>query len=193
MDAEREASPMDPAHTARDREWCVALVNSLDAREINRVVEFFNRHRSDGGKPINERTLIDASGVQPRVERELDRWSGFPIGHWFAIRGAIQRGETPPLESFDACSAWFEANRPQRAGVERATPDESIRACVSILLEPVLRLLQKDPHQWSKRPCATCSSVSSIVGYSFGCVRNSEEAALLRSLATPNAQEAPRG
>lgn len=45
-----------------------------------------------------------------------------------------------------------------------------IRAAVRVVITPVLRLLQGDPHQWSKRPCATCRAVSSIVGEPFGCL-----------------------
>jgi hypothetical protein len=47
---------------------------------------------------------------------------------------------------------------------------EEVSAAVEILLHPVLRLLQNDPHQWSTRPCATCQAVSSIVNRPFGCV-----------------------
>lgn len=44
-----------------------------------------------------------------------------------------------------------------------------IRAAVKVITEPMLRLLQDDPHQWSDRPCATCKSISSIIGADFGC------------------------
>lgn len=30
-------------------------------------------------------------------------------------------------------------------------------------------LIQEDPHQWSKRPCSTCESISSIIDQPFGC------------------------
>ena len=46
---------------------------------------------------------------------------------------------------------------------------EIIRTAVKVVIEPVLRLLQGDPHAWSERPCQTCRSVSSIVGKPFGC------------------------
>ncbi|KKL53656.1 hypothetical protein LCGC14_2273220, partial [marine sediment metagenome] len=36
------------------------------------------------------------------------------------------------------------------------TNEDTIRAAVNVIMEPILRLLQGDPHQWSKRPCPTC-------------------------------------
>jgi len=37
------------------------------------------------------------------------------------------------------------------------------------LTNAILRILQDDPHLWSKRPCASCKAISDIVGHSFGC------------------------
>lgn len=37
------------------------------------------------------------------------------------------------------------------------------------LMEAVLRVIQADPHQWSRRPCQSCRAVSAIVGKPFGC------------------------
>ena len=31
-------------------------------------------------------------------------------------------------------------------------------------------LIQGDPHQWSKRPCSTCKTISTLIKRSFGCV-----------------------
>ncbi len=47
--------------------------------------------------------------------------------------------------------------------------NDIIRAAVKVITEPMLRLLQDDPHQWSDRPCATCQSISSMIGTNFGC------------------------
>ncbi len=47
--------------------------------------------------------------------------------------------------------------------------NDIIRAAVKVITEPMLRLLQDDPHQWSDRPCTTCKSISSIIGADFGC------------------------
>ena len=38
------------------------------------------------------------------------------------------------------------------------------------LVKRVTDLIEADPHQWSKRPCATCRTISVIVGYEFGCM-----------------------
>lgn len=35
--------------------------------------------------------------------------------------------------------------------------------------ELVAGLLEKDPHQWSSRPCPTCNTVTGILGRDFGC------------------------
>ena len=46
---------------------------------------------------------------------------------------------------------------------------EIIQAAVQLIIDPVLRLLQEDPHQWSERPCPTCRAISSLIGKKFGC------------------------
>ena len=47
--------------------------------------------------------------------------------------------------------------------------DNSMQQAFKILTEPVLRLWESDPHQFSSRPCSTCQAITSIVGRSFGC------------------------
>lgn len=47
--------------------------------------------------------------------------------------------------------------------------EEVIRAAVNIIVEPLLRLLQDDPHSWSTRPCDTCRTIQSLTGKAFGC------------------------
>ncbi len=47
--------------------------------------------------------------------------------------------------------------------------DDVIKAAVKVITEPMLRLLQDDPHQWSDRPCPTCRPISSMIGADFGC------------------------
>lgn len=32
-------------------------------------------------------------------------------------------------------------------------------------------VIQKDPHDWGRRPCATCARMSELLGVSFGCRR----------------------
>lgn len=36
-------------------------------------------------------------------------------------------------------------------------------------LEVCLSLIQSVPHQWSERPCQTCSTITGISGIKFGC------------------------
>lgn len=42
-------------------------------------------------------------------------------------------------------------------------------AAVQRLTDPILRLIQNDPHQWSTRPCTTCQTISQLVNKPFGC------------------------
>jgi hypothetical protein len=46
---------------------------------------------------------------------------------------------------------------------------KAVQLAACALLEPVLRLWESDPHQFSSRPCATCKSITAIVGRPFGC------------------------
>lgn len=46
---------------------------------------------------------------------------------------------------------------------------KEIKVTVYILMEAVLNLIQKDPHQWSDRPCETCRTITHIIGNEFGC------------------------
>jgi len=39
----------------------------------------------------------------------------------------------------------------------------------NILTDAIFDLLQNDPHGWSRRPCSTCRSITSIIGRPFGC------------------------
>lgn len=42
-------------------------------------------------------------------------------------------------------------------------------ALVAERAEAVARLVEVDPHQFSKRPCSTCWTVSALLGRAFGC------------------------
>lgn len=44
-----------------------------------------------------------------------------------------------------------------------------IQAAAQVVMRPILRLLQSDPHQWSTRPCPTCAPITAIIGEPFGC------------------------
>jgi hypothetical protein len=52
---------------------------------------------------------------------------------------------------------------------EKDETQKIIEACANLLVSKALELIEKDPHQWSHRPCATCRTVSAIVGRPFGC------------------------
>lgn len=43
------------------------------------------------------------------------------------------------------------------------------------IYEVVARLIETDPHQWSSRPCQTCTAVSALIGRDFGCVKVRKE------------------
>lgn len=47
--------------------------------------------------------------------------------------------------------------------------EETLHAAARILCQAALDLIEKDPHQWSKRPCTTCQTVSVLIGRPFGC------------------------
>jgi len=53
--------------------------------------------------------------------------------------------------------------------------EEIIRAAVNVIVEPILSLLQNDPHQWSTRPCSTCRTITIITGKPFGCILMAEQ------------------
>lgn len=36
-------------------------------------------------------------------------------------------------------------------------------------------LIYADSHNWSKRPCSTCQTISTLLGLDFGCVRKAKE------------------
>lgn len=38
------------------------------------------------------------------------------------------------------------------------------------VVDVVLELIEKDPHQFSSRPCQTCQTVSNMIGKPWGCI-----------------------
>lgn len=59
--------------------------------------------------------------------------------------------------------------------MEASELEKLAQACTLILVKPILELIYSDPHQWSKRPCQTCQSITTIIGKPFGCNRYREE------------------
>jgi len=53
----------------------------------------------------------------------------------------------------------------KRDAEARAREDAVLRA----LAEAVASVVERDPHQWSSRPCSSCRAVSGLLGRSFGC------------------------
>ncbi len=45
------------------------------------------------------------------------------------------------------------------------------------LLNAALRVIETDPHLWSKRPCQSCLAVSAIAKKAFGCIKKAQQAA----------------
>lgn len=52
---------------------------------------------------------------------------------------------------------------------------DALTEAVERLAGVAFDLIQKDPHQWSTRPCSTCNAVTGIIGKSFGCVLYAEQ------------------
>ena len=58
---------------------------------------------------------------------------------------------------------------PANKNLKQKSTKEVIKEAAHVLLDSVLKLIEKDPHSWSNRPCQTCRTVSSILGKPFGC------------------------
>ena len=52
-----------------------------------------------------------------------------------------------------------------------ADAKDIIRAAVQVIMEPILDMLQSDPHGWSSRPCSTCDTITAMMGKPFGCAK----------------------
>lgn len=57
---------------------------------------------------------------------------------------------------------------------EIAATQVAIQAATRMSIGVVLDLLQRDPHQWSTRPCSTCQTVTTLAGRDFGCVAHAK-------------------
>jgi hypothetical protein len=42
-------------------------------------------------------------------------------------------------------------------------------ALLRVLAESVASVIERDPHQWSTRPCPSCRVISGLLGRLFGC------------------------
>ena len=52
----------------------------------------------------------------------------------------------------------------------------TIKAASSVIAKAALELFVSDQHRWSTRPCATCRSISNMIGEPFGCIKFKVEA-----------------
>ena len=48
---------------------------------------------------------------------------------------------------------------------------EILTVVVNLIQNTAFELIERDPHQWSSRPCPTCKAVSSLIQRPFGCSR----------------------
>lgn len=91
-----------------------------------------------------------------------------PLKPWWCGKCATQLRDRDieqtlvPVHAFCGKPVALMPGEPDR----RSATSESVRAVDHIMLR-----LDADPHQWSKRPCATCSSITKAIGRDFGCVR----------------------
>jgi hypothetical protein len=59
--------------------------------------------------------------------------------------------------------------------VEDAEAEKIVKAAACVLASAAMELIYKDSHNWSARPCGTCTAISAIIGKPFGCDRYREE------------------
>lgn len=64
----------------------------------------------------------------------------------------------------------------------QAHRDECIKAAAATIVRVAMNLVYSDPHMWSTRGCATCKSVTALLGEPFGCDRYRSA----RARATPS-------
>lgn len=83
---------------------------------------------------------------------------------------AILNAEGPMVRVMpDGSCVPAEMNEAMSPSYEETTHAEIIQAAARVIVNAVTDLIQADPHQWSKRPCATCAAVSTLLGKPFGC------------------------
>lgn len=61
--------------------------------------------------------------------------------------------------------------------VEEGAMENAVQAAARLLVKAGMEQLYHDPHQWSRRPCGTCKSITRPLGEDFGCVRYAKERA----------------
>lgn len=57
-----------------------------------------------------------------------------------------------------------------KARLESTTrPPQGMTDIATLLAERAAAVIESNPHQWSARSCATCRTVSALIGRTFGC------------------------
>ncbi len=90
---------------------------------------------------------------------------------WFSVFGAAYADFKKANESYPAEAAVLRATRAV-ALLEKEIGDRPESRFIPEYVDDVdlvVRLIEGDPHQFSKRPCATCKVITGILGRPFGC------------------------
>jgi hypothetical protein len=70
-------------------------------------------------------------------------------------------------------SEWHRDQDEAAAAEQARRRQEDVNAkedsLLRVLAESVASVIERDPHQYSSRPCQTCRVVSGLLGRSFGC------------------------
>lgn len=53
--------------------------------------------------------------------------------------------------------------------------ENAVQAAARLLVRAGMEQLYHDSHQWSRRPCGTCRSITRLLGEDFGCIRYAKE------------------
>lgn len=56
------------------------------------------------------------------------------------------------------------------SGLSNVRSNDLLSAIGEFIQYTAFDLIQKDPHQWSERPCSTCGTISILIKRPFGCV-----------------------
>lgn len=130
-----------------DSHWYVIGVSEVDAFRKWEAAPYLEVCK---GKDFNE------CRVNGPHEIEFKEWS------WAGALGPQESDdrELPTMKS--GSSASYRA----AGAMGPQEPDDAPKESIA---EVICRLIEADPHQWSKRPCPTCRAVSALLGRNFGC------------------------
>ncbi len=160
--------------------------------ELIKMESLADKHQYDGGAiargvvqqllgmTVRALSLIpaDAERVLDGVRKEAEQKTAELAAIIETMREALQYA--CPRICANQCSTMLSIGpeRPHCIGCEKIQAALALKSPAAQVLaerdKEVVRAialrLDADPHQWSKRPCATCSDISKLVGIDFGCV-----------------------